>query len=214
MTSAQSRKVRHPGREALTRFVRGPGRGAPAFLLVAALAGFAAIGLGVDAQRAQGGVVIAWVMGSLALLGWFDATAYRIEPWWLAALAGAAAVWQAQAAGPEPVEGLLRALAGAGVGFALGALPIGVAEALGRRWPFSPGDALLFAGLGVLVGPLGVLWTVFLGGLVSLARHRCVQRRRGRSWTRGHVALGPGMAAAAAAVFVGSNYSVVAGAGG
>ena len=122
-------------------------------------------------------------------------------------------IWQVEGIGPDVEEGLVRALAGGALGIAVGAAPIVVAAALGQRWPFHPGDVLLFTALGVLVGARGLLWVMLLGSLVSLARHVCLQRWRGRSWSRGYVALGPGMAAAALAVFVVSNFGFVAGPG-
>ena len=94
-------------------------------------------------------------------------------------------------------SGRSRALAS---GSLVGAVPILGAEALGRRWPFQPGDMLLFAALGWLLGPWGLLWALPVGSASALARHALVQRRRGRSWLAGHVPLGPGMAVGAALV--------------
>ena len=157
-------------------------------------------------------VVLAWALGALWRIGSIDAERLRIDPWWLFLLVGAGALWQAQTVGPDAEQGLLRAFVGAGVGCLVGTVPIAVAEALGRRWPFHPGDVLLFAALGWLLGPWNLFWALFVGAVCALARHACVQRRRGRSWLQGHVPLGPGMAAAAAAVFLASNLNLVAGA--
>ena len=156
-------------------------------------------------------VVLAWAFGALWRLGRIDAERFRIDPWWLFLLFGAGVLWQAQTVGPDAEEGLMRAMAGAGIGFLAGAVPLIAAEALGRRWPFYPGDMLLFAALGCLLGPWGLLWALPIGSSLALVRHALVQRRRCRSWLEGFVPLGPGMAAAAAAVFVASNFSFVAG---
>ena len=167
--------------------------------------------VGAPAGLALSWMVCSWVLGALWHLGSIDGRQFRIDPWWLALLVGAGALWQAQVQGPDAVAGLFRALAGAGVGFLVGAAPIAAAEALGRRWPFYPGDVLLFAGLGWLLGTVGLFQTLLLGSVVALARHCCVQRRRGRSWKARHMALAPGMAVAAAAVFVVLNFSFVVG---
>ncbi len=190
------------------------GKNAAAFMLVVVVLGLVAMAAGMESERAQNWVLIAWIMGSLTLLGWFDGALFRIDGWWLAVLVGSGMLWQVQVVGPSLVDGLTRAWVGAGVGFAIGALPIAAAEAVGGRWPFYPGDVLLFVGLGVLVGPRGLLWVLLLGVLCSLGRHVCVQRRRGRSWRRGYVALAPGMAVAAGAVFVALNLDFIAGAAG
>lgn len=139
-------------------------------------------------------VVLAWALGALWRLGSIDSRRFRIDPWWLLLLAGVGALWQAQTVGPDVDRGLMRALAGAGVGFLVGAVPLVAAEALGRRWPLFPGDVLLFAALGWLLGPWNLFWALPIGALAALARHACIQRRRGRSWLQGYVPLGPGMA--------------------
>ena len=183
------------------------------FAGVAFLFGGMTIPVGAPASEVLSWIAIAWVLGALWQLGRIDGERFRIDPWWLLLLIGGGVLWQVQTVGPDAARGLVRALTGAGLGFLVGAVPILGAKILGRRWPLCPGDALLFTGLGVLMGPLGVLWVVSLGVLASLARHFCVQRRRGRCWKRGSVALGPGMAAAAAVVFVALNFSLVVGAG-
>ena len=174
-------------------------------------AGAAAMLVGIPAVQAFSWMVLAWVSAALWQIGRLDGQRLKIDPWWLLILVVAGVVWQVQVMGPSPADGLVRALAGAGVGFAIGALPIAAAEAVGGRWPFYPGDVLLFVGLGVLVGPRGLLWVLLFGVLCSLGRHVCVQRRRGRSWRRGYVALAPGMAVAAGAVFVAANLDFIVG---
>lgn len=183
------------------------------FMAVVFLFGGMALLAGAPRSMALGFIVVGWACGALWNVGRIDGESFRIDPWWLFVLLGAGALWQVQILGPAPAEGLHRALSGAGIGFGIGAVAIGLAAALGRRWSLFPGDAVLFAALGFLVGGLNVLWVLCLGGLASAVRHVCVQRRRGRSWKDGYVALGPGMAVAAGAVFVGLNLELVMGEG-
>lgn len=182
--------------------------GAVALVFLVGCAGLLAVVAGAEYRRALACVSVVWLSLALTVLGRIDGASYRIDPYWLFVLAAAGWLWQLEVLGPGPAEGLSRVLLGAGVGFAIGAAPIAAAAALGRRWPFFPGDALLFASLGVLVGALGLLWVLALGGFGSVGRHLWIQRRRGRSWKRGDVALAPGMAAAAAVVFATSNMEV------
>ena len=173
---------------------------APVFAVIVFLFGGMAILAGAPQSAALTLVVLAWACGALWRIGSIDGQRLRINPWWLLLLVGAGALWQGQAVGLDVGEGLMRAMAGAGAGFLIGAVPLTVAEALGRRRPFYPGDVLLFAALGWLLGPWGLLWALPVGSACALARHILVQRRRGRSWRQGHVPLGPGMALGAAPV--------------
>ena len=177
---------------------RGTSRG-PALVFMSVVFLFSGMALLAGAPRsiALSLVAITWACGALWNLGRIDGQSLRIDPWWLFVLVGAGVLWQVQVVGPEPMEGLLRALSGAGIGFAVGAVPIGLAAALGRRWPFFPGDALLFVTLGWLLGPWGLLWVLPVGSACALVRHAFVQRRRGRSWVQGYMPLGPGMAVGA-----------------
>ena len=170
------------------------------FMGVVFLFGGMAILAGARQSEMLSLVVLVWVLGALWRIGSIDAERLRIDPWWLFLLVGAGALWQAQTVGPDVEEGLMRALMGAGVGFLVGAVPLVAAEALGRRWPFYPGDVLLFAALGWLLGPWNLFWALSVGVVCALARHACIQRRRSRSWLQGHVSLGPGMAMGAALV--------------
>ena len=165
------------------------------------LAGMAMLA-GLTDAKALSLVVLAWGCGALWRLGAIDAERFLIDPWWLFLLVGAGALWQAQIVGPDMEQGLFRAFTGAATGSLVGVVPILAAEALGRRWPFWPGDVLLFAALGWLLGPWGVLWALPVGSTFALARHAWVQRRRGRSWLQGYVPLGPGMALGAVTVLV------------
>ena len=108
--------------------------------------------------------------------------------------------------GPGGGDGAWPRLVGGVLGGALGVAcamgPIGVAAALGRRWPLYPGDAMMLGALGFLLGVPGLAWTMLLGSVLALAHRWCVQRRRGRPFRKGLVPLGPGMCAGAAVVFV------------
>ena len=174
------------------------------FAAVVFLFGGMAMLAGAPGTAALTAVVLAWACGALWRIAAIDGQRLRIDPWWLLVLVGAGALWQLQTVGPDAEEGLMRAMAGAGIGFLVGAMPLVLAGALGRRWPFHPGDALLLAAIGWLLGPFGLLWALSTGSICALARHAWVQRRRGRSWLRGHVPLGPGMAFGAALVLAGA----------
>ncbi len=174
---------------------------APVFAVIVFLFAGMAILAGAPRREALSLVVLAWACGALWRIGSIDGQRFRIDPWWLFVLLGAGALWQMQTVGPDAADGLLRAMSGAGAGLLIGAVPLAVAEALGRRWPFYPGDVLLFAALGWLLGPWGLLWALPVGSACALGRHVLVQRRRGRSWLQGHVPLGPGMAFGAVLVF-------------
>ncbi len=174
--------------------------GALVFMGVVSLFAAMAMLAGAAEPMALSLVVLAWACGALWRIARIDGQRFRIDPWWLFVLTGAGALWQGWITGPDVERGLMRAMEGSGIGFLAGAVPIVVAEALGRRWPFFPGDALLFSALGWLLGPFGLLWTLPVGAISALGRHAWVQRRRGRSWLQGPVALGPGMAVGGALV--------------
>ncbi len=164
------------------------------FMGVVGSLGCMAVLAGAPAQAAISLVAQVLAYGALWQIGRIDGERFRIDPGWLLLLLGAGGLWQMQTVGPDAVEGLLRSMTGAGVGFLVGGVPLLVAQALGRRWPFFPGDVLLFAALGWLLGPWGLVWSLPVGSACALGRHAFVQRLRGRSWLQGYVPLGPGMA--------------------
>lgn len=166
------------------------------------LFGGMAILAGAPRTEALTVIVLAWATGALWRLGAIDGQRSRIDPWWLLVVLGAGVLWQVRVIGPDTVGGSLRMFWGSAVGTLVGLVPILAAEALKRRWPFQPGDVLLFGALGWLLGPFGVLPALALGSAAALARHAWVQRRRGRSWLQGYLPLGPGMALGAALVLV------------
>lgn len=148
------------------------------------------------------GVSFTAVAVGLAAIARRDALRMTIAPGSLLALAGGGVVWRLAVLGELPAEALFASTLGAIAGFAVGAAPILAAEALGLRWPFYPGDALLFAAMGCLLGPMGLAWALLAGCGCAFAHRVCVQRRRGRPFSQGYLPLGPGMAVGTGAVFL------------
>ena len=150
------------------------------------------------------------VLAAMAGLAVHDARRALVDPRMVLALLGAAAAWRfagsggAEGAWPRLAAGVL----GASLGVAAVMVPIGVAAWLGRRWPLYPGDAMMLGALGFLLGVPGLAWTMLLGSALALVHRFCVQRKRGRPFRKGLVPLGPGMCAAAAAVFLCMNFGV------
>ena len=155
-------------------------------------------------------ILAAAVLAAMAGLAVHDARRALVDPRMVLALLGAAAAWRF--AGPGGVEGAWPRLAAGVLGASLGVtavmIPIGVASWLGRRWPLYPGDAMMLGTFGFLLGVPGLAWTMLLGSGLALLHRFCVQRKRGRPFRKGLVPLGPGMCAAAAAVFLCMNFGV------
>ena len=138
------------------------------------------------------------VAAALVWLAVADARRFDIPPAAVALLVAAAAAWHVADAGAQALLApALTALAAAGATFAV----IGAAALGRRRWPLMPGDAMLFGGLGFLLGPLGGAWALLAGSALALSHRGCVQRRRGRPLTRGYCPVAPGFALAAGVVF-------------
>ena len=150
------------------------------------------------------------VLAAMAGLAVHDARRALVDPRMVLALLGAAAAWRFADSGAA--EGVWPRLAGgvlgASLGMAAAMVPIGVAAWRGRRWPLYPGDAMILGALGFLLGVPGLAWTMLLGSALALVHRFCVQRKRGRPFRKGLVPLGPGMCAAAAAVFLCMNFGV------
>ena len=125
-----------------------------------------------------------------------DARRFVVDLRAVAVLAAIACVWRFLAGGSFVDAGL-----GALLGLAFAAVPIAAAELRGRRWPVMPGDGLLLAACGLLLGPLDLAWATVAGCLCALAHRFCLQRRRGRPITLGYCPFGPGLAAGAAIAF-------------
>ena len=82
------------------------------------------------------------------------------------------------------------------------AAPIALAQMRRRPWPLFPGDAMMLAGVGFVLGPLGLGWSLLAGSVCALLHRIWLQRRRRRSFRRGYCPLGPGMVAGAMMVFL------------
>ena len=132
----------------------------------------------------------------LAAIAWSDARRTMIEPWAGAALVVTGMAWHAttpsdigmvSSAWWMPVLGLV-------CGAAVVAIPIAAAGLRRRPWPLMPGDGVLLAGIGALLGPLGLAWSLIAGSALALAMRVCVQTRRGRPVRSGYLPLAPGMA--------------------
>ena len=140
------------------------------------------------------------VLATMAALAVVDARRLLVEPLLVLALVGAGLLWRLFGSAPT------GSFWGAGLGAALGvlvvAVPIAVAHWCGRRWPLFPGDAMLLGGIGFVLGPLGLGWSVLAGSVCALLHRVWLQRRRGRPIGKGYCPLGPGMVAGAMAVFV------------
>ncbi|MCY4500122.1 MAG: TcpQ domain-containing protein [Alphaproteobacteria bacterium] len=145
-------------------------------------------------------VLVALVLGAMAALGVMDGLRAIVDPRLVLALAGAGLLWRLF--GPVQAGSLAGAFLGAVLGAGVAAAPILLAHRLRRRWPLFPGDAMLLAGFGFVLGPLGLGWSLLAGAILSLLYRAWLQRRRGRSFLKGYCPLGPGMAAGAMAVFV------------
>lgn len=141
------------------------------------------------------------VVGLLAAIARVDALRLEISPPLVVALVVAAAVWRVCGGGGNGAGSWGDAGAGAALGACVVMVPIAVAQTLGRPWPLFPGDATLLGGMGFLLGPVALAWSLILGCAFSVAYRVCLQRRRGRPLWRGYVPLAPGMTAGAAAVF-------------
>lgn len=158
--------------------------------------------LGVPPAVLVRGLSAAAALALLAAIARVDALRLEISPPLVAALVAAAVVWRASGGGAGGAGSWGAAAAGAAAGALIVLAPIALAQALGRPWPLFPGDAMLLAGMGFLLGPVALSWALIVGCAASVAYRVCLQRRRGRPLWRGYAPLGPGMATGAAAVLV------------
>ena len=157
-------------------------------------------------MSAVDGALAAGVIGAMVAIAAVDARRFAIDPVLVAALLGAGVLWQVFGAGEVVVaRGFWVPALGAGLGVAAVGMQIGVARALGRRWPMFGGDALLLGAFGWVLGPVGLAWSLVIGAPCAVAHRVCVQRRRGRSVLRGYCPLAPGLTVGAVAVFVWLN---------
>ena len=145
-------------------------------------------------------VLIALVLTAMAVVAAVDARRAIVDPRLVLALVGSGLLWRLF--GPVETGPLWSAGLGAALGVAVVAVPIAVAQLCRRRWPLFPGDAMMLGGLGFVLGPLALGWSLLAGAILASLYRAWLQRRRGRSFFRGYCPLGPGMAAGAMAVFV------------
>ena len=140
------------------------------------------------------------VLIAMAAIGLVDARRMIVDPRLVLLLVGAGLLWRLfgrAATGPLWSAGL-----GAALGIGVVAIPIALAQWRGRRWPLFPGDAMMLAGVGFVLGPLGLGWSLLAGSVCALVHRIWLQRRRRRSFRRGYCPLGPGMVAGAMMVFL------------
>ena len=140
------------------------------------------------------------VLVAMTALGAVDARRMIVDPRLVLLLVGAGLLWRLF--GSADAGSFWGAGLGALLGIAVVAAPIALAEWRGRPWPLFPGDAMMLGGLGFVLGPLGLGWSLLAGSVCALLHRVCLQRRRGRPTLRGYCPLGPGMIAGAMAVFL------------
>ena len=145
-------------------------------------------------------VLIVLVLAAMAAVAVTDARRAIVDPRMVLALVGAGLLWRLF--GRAETGPLWTAALGAALGIAVVVVPIAIAQLRRRPWPLFPGDAMLLGGLGFVLGPLGLGWSLLAGASLSLLYRVWLQRRRGRPFLKGYCPLGPGMAAGAMAVFV------------
>ena len=145
-------------------------------------------------------LLVCLVLIAMAAIAVVDARRMIVDPRLVLALVGAGLLWRLF--GSAEMGSLLSGGLGAVLGIAVVAAPIALAQWRRRRWPLFPGDAMMLGGLGFVLGPLGLGWTLLAGSVWSLLHRAWLQRRRGRSFRRGYCPLGPGMVAGAICVFL------------
>ena len=140
------------------------------------------------------------VLVAMAAIAVVDARRMIVDPRLVLALVGAGLLWRLF--GSADTGSLWNAGLGAALGVAVVAVPIAVAQWRRRRWPLFPGDAMMLGGLGFVLGPLGLGWSLLAGSAFGFLYRVCLQCRRGRPIHRGYCPLGPGMVAGAICVFL------------
>ena len=140
------------------------------------------------------------VLIAMAAIGLVDARRMIVDPRLVLLLMGAGLLWRLF--GSAATGSLWSAGLGAALGIAVVAAPIALAQMSRRPWPLFPGDAMMLGGVGFVLGPLGLGWSLMAGSVCALLYRICLQRSRGRSFRRGYCPLGPGMVAGAMMVFL------------
>lgn len=145
-------------------------------------------------------VLVASVVAAMAALAVVDARRMIVDPRLVLALVSAGLLWRLF--GSAETGSFPGAALGTLLGVAVVGVPIAVAHLRRRPWPLFPGDAMLLAALGFVLGPLGLGWSLLAGSACTMIYRACLQRRRGRPFSRGYCPLGPGMVAGAMGVFL------------
>ena len=140
------------------------------------------------------------VLIAMAAIGLVDARRMIVDPRLVLLLVGAGLLWRLF--GSAATGSLWSAGLGAALGIGVVAAPIALAQWRRRPWPLFPGDAMMLAGVGFVLGPLGLGWSLLAGSVCALLHRIWLQRRRRRSFRRGYCPLGPGMVAGAMMVFL------------
>ena len=140
------------------------------------------------------------VLIAMAAIAVMDARRMIVDPRLVLLLMGAGLLWRLF--GSAATGSLWSAGLGAALGIAVVAAPIALAQMRRRPWPLFPGDAMMLAGVGFVLGPLGLGWSLLAGSVCALLHRVWLQRRRRRSFRRGYCPLGPGMVAGAMMVFL------------
>ena len=140
------------------------------------------------------------VLVAMAAIGLVDARRMIVDPRLVLLLVGAGLLWRLF--GRAATGSLWSAGLGAALGIGVVAAPIALAQCRRRPWPLFPGDAMMLGGVGFVLGPLGLGWSLLAGSVCALLHRIWLQRRRGRSFRRGYCPLGPGMVAGAMMVFL------------
>ena len=140
------------------------------------------------------------VLIAMAAIAVMDARRMIVDPRLVLLLVGAGLLWRLF--GSAATGSLWSAGLGAALGIAVVAAPIALAQMRRRPWPLFPGDAMMLGGVGFVLGPLGLGWSLLAGSVCALLHRIWLQRRRRRSFRRGYCPLGPGMVAGAMMVFL------------
>ena len=145
-------------------------------------------------------LLVCLVLIAMTAIAVVDARRMIVDPRLVLALVGAGLLWRLF--GSAEMGSLLSGGLGAVLGLAVVAAPIAAAQWRRRPWPLFPGDAMMLGGLGFVLGPLGLGWSLLAGSGFGLLYRVWLQRRRGRAFHRGYCPLGPGMVAGAVCVFL------------
>ena len=94
------------------------------------------------------------VLIAMAAIAVVDARRMIVDPRLVLLLVGAGLLWRLF--GSAATGSLWSAGLGAALGIGVVAAPIALAQWRHRPWPLFPGDAMMLAGVGFVLGPLGL----------------------------------------------------------